>query len=148
MLQSTKTNKILKEAPTMTANANATYKNWITAFLFGNRIIITKGTTAVANLPILVGIIASLWTIRLTLFAVVIAMILGYRFSIEKCTCESFDAAVQDATEKVKTAVKDATDKVKNSVANASAQVKDAVESVKQEIKVGIESWDGVKDHH
>jgi len=132
----------------MTANASTTYKNWITAFLFGNRIIITKGTKAIANLPILVGIIVSLCAFRLTVFAVIIAMILGYRFSIEKYASESFDAAVQDATEQVKTAVKDATDTVKNSVANASAQVKDAVQNVKEEIKAGIESWDGVKDHH
>jgi len=143
-----KTNKILKEAPIMTENANTTYKNPITAFLFGNRIIITKGTNAVANLPILAGIIASLCAIRLTVFAVIIAMVLGYRFSIEKFSSKSFDAAVQDATERVKAAVHDATDTVKNSVANASAQVKDAVENVKQEIKAGVESWDGVKDHH
>ena len=132
----------------MTENTNTTYKNWISAFLFGNRIIITKGTKAVANLPILAGIIAFLCVIRLTVFAVIIALVLGYRFSIQKYTSESYDAAVQDATEKVKTAVKDATHTVKSSVANASAQVKDAVENVKQEIKTGFESWDGVKDHH
>jgi uncharacterized protein YjbJ (UPF0337 family) len=132
----------------MTENANATYKNWFAAFLFGNRIIITRETKTIANLPLLVGIIAALFAIRLTVFAVIIALILGYRFSIQKNASESFDAAVQDATEKVKTAVKDATDKVKNTVANASAQVKDAVENVKQEIKTGIESWDGVEDHH
>ena len=132
----------------MTENAKATYKNRITAFLFGNRIIIAKGTKAVANLPILVGIIVALCAIRLTVFAVIMAMIFGYRFSIEKFDSKSFDAAVQDATEKVKAAVHDATDKVKTSVANASSQVKDAVQNVKQEIKAGIESWDGVKDHH
>ena len=132
----------------MTANTNTTYKNRITAFLFGNRIIITKGTKTAANLPILAGIIACLCAIRLTIFAVIIAMILGYRFSIEKFDSKSFDAAVQDATKRVKTAVHDATDKVKSSVANASAQVKDAVENVKQEIRSGIESWDGVEDHH
>ena len=132
----------------MTENTNTAYKNRITAFLFGNRIIITKGTQTAVNLPILVGIIAFLCAIRWTVFAAIIAMILGYRFSIEKYTSPSFDAAVQDASEKVKTAVKDATDKMKNSVANASAQVKDAVENVKQEIRAGIESWDGVEDHH
>ena len=132
----------------MTENTNITYKNQITAFLFGNRIIITKGSKTAANLPVLVGIIASLCAIRLTVFTVIISMILGYRFSIRRYTSESFDAAVQDAAEKVKTAVKDVTDKVKNSVANASAQVKDAVENVKLEIKAGVESWDGAKDHH
>ena len=132
----------------MTENTNATYKNRFTAFLFGNRIIITKETKTVANLPILAGILAALCAIRLTVFAVIISLVLGYRFSIEKFASESFDAAVQDATAKVKTAVKDATDKVKNTVANASAQVKDAVENVKQEIRSGIESWDGVEDHH
>ena len=132
----------------MTENANITYKNWITAFLFGNRIIITKGTKVAANLPILAGIIAALCAIRLTVFVTIIAMILGYRFSIEKFDSKLFDAAVQDATERVKSAVHDATDKVKSSVANASAQVKDAVENVKQEIRAGIESWDGVEDHH
>ena len=132
----------------MTENTNTTYKNRFTAFLFGNRIIITKGTKAAANLPILVGIIAALCAIRLTVFAVTIAMVLGYRFSIEKFDSKSFDAVGQDATEKVKAAVHGATDKVKSSVANATAQVKDAVENVKQEIKAGIESWDGVEDHH
>ena len=132
----------------MTETPNTTYKNRITAFLFGTRIIITKGTKTAANLPILAGIIVALCAIRLTVFAVIIAMVLGYRFSIEKFDSKSFDAAVQDATERVKTAVHDATDKVKSSVANASAQVKDAVENVKQEIKAGIESWDGVEDHH
>ena len=105
------------------------------------------GETA-ANLPILAGIVAALCAIRLTVFAVILAMVFGYRFSIEKFNSKSFDAAVQDATERVKAAVFGATDKVKSSVANASAQVKDAVENVKQEIKAGIESWDGVEDHH
>ena len=123
----------------MTENANTTYRNSFTAFLFGNRVIITKGTKTTANLPILAGIIVALCAIRLTVFAVIIALLLGYRFSIQKCTSESFDAAVQDATEKAKTAVKDATEKVKNTVANVSSQVKDAVENVKQEIKAGIE---------
>lgn len=132
----------------MTDNANTIHKNWFTALLFGNRIIITKGTKAVANLPILAGIIAALCTIRLTVFAVVIAMLLGYRFSIQKCASESFDTAAQDATEKVKTVAKDVADKVKSSVANVSAQVKDAVENVKHEIKTGMEAWDGVEDHH
>ena len=143
-----KTNKTLKEALIMTENANTTYKNRITAFLFGNRIIITKGTRAVASLPILAGIIAALCAIRLTVFAVIIAMILGYSFSIEKFDSKSFDATVQDATERAKAAVRDVTNKVKNTVANASAQAKDTVESVKQEINSGIESWDGVEDHH
>ena len=132
----------------MTETTNTTYRNRFAAFLFGNRIIITKGTKTTANLPLLAGIIVALCAIRLTVFAVIIALVLGYRFSIQKYASESFDAAVQDATEKVKAAVKDATDKVKNSVANASAQVKDAVENVKQEIKTGLESWDGVEDHH
>jgi hypothetical protein len=132
----------------MADNINTTYKNRFTAFLFGNRIIITKGTKTTANLPILAGIIVALCAIRLTVFAVIIALILGYRFSIQKYASESFDAAVKDATEKVKTAVKDAADKVKSSVANASSQVKDAVANVKQEIKTGVESWDGVEDHH
>ena len=132
----------------MTENTNTTYKNRFTAFLFGNRIIITKGTKTVVNLPILAGIIAALCARRLTVLAVIIALILGYRFSIERLNSKSFDAAVQDATEKVKAAAHDAADKVKNSVANASAQVKDAVANVKQEIRAGIESWDGVEDHH
>ena len=132
----------------MTENTNTTYKNRMTAFLFGNRIIIAKGTKTAVNLPILAGIIALLCAFRLTVFAVIIALILGYRFSIEKFASKSFDASVQDATEKVKAAVHDATEKVKNSVANASAQVKDAVGNIKQEIKAGIESWDGVEDHH
>ena len=68
----------------MTENANITYKNRITAFLFGNRILITKGATTAANLPILVGIIVCLYSIRLTIFAVIIAMIFGYHFSIKK----------------------------------------------------------------
>ena len=132
----------------MTENANATYKNRITAFLFGNRIIISKGTKAAANLSILAGIIACLCAIRLTVFAVIIAMVLGYRFSVEKFASKSFDTAVQDATERTKAAVHDATNKVKSTVANASAQVKDALENVKQEIRAGIQSWDGVEDHH
>ena len=132
----------------MTETANTTYKNRITAFLFGTRIIITKGTKTAANLPLLAGIIVALCAIRLTVFGVIIAMVLGYRFSIEKFDSKSFDTAVQDATERVKAAVHDATDKVKSSVANASAQVKDAVANVKQEIRAGIESWDGVEDHH
>ena len=132
----------------MTENANTTYKNRITAFLFGNRIIITKGTKAAVNLPILAGIIACMCAIRMTVFATIIALFFGYRFSIEKFDSKSFDATVQDATEKVKAAVHDATDKVKNSAAYTSAQVKNAVENVKQEIKAGIESWDGVEDHH
>ena len=132
----------------MTENANTTCKSRITTFLFGNRIIIAKGTKDAVNIPILAGIIACLCAIRLTVFAVIIAMVFGYRFSIEKVTSRSFDAAVQDATGRAKEAVHDATDRVKDSVANASAQVKDAVEKVKQEIRAGIESWDGVEDHH
>ena len=132
----------------MTENTNTTYKNRITAFLFGNRIIIAKGTKAVANLPILVGILAALFAIRWTVVAVIIALVLGYRFSIEKLASKSFDATVRDATERVKTAVHDAASAVKNTVVNTSAQVKDAVGNVKQEIRAGMESWDGVNDHH
>ena len=118
----------------MTETTNTTYKNRITAFLFGNRIIITKGTKAVANIPILAGIIACLCAIRLTVFAVIIAMVLGYRFSIEKFDSTSFNAAVQDVTERAKEAVHDATSKIKNTVAHATAQVKDVMENVKQQI--------------
>ena len=81
----------------MKENTNTTYKNRISAFLFGNRIIITKGTKAVANLPILVGILAALCAIRWTVFGVIVAMVLGYRFSIEKLEAKSFDATAQDA---------------------------------------------------
>jgi len=138
----------LKEANIMTENTRIAYKNRISAFLFGNRIIISKETKITANLPILAGIIVCLFAIRLTVFAVIVTMFLGYRFSIVKYGSKSFDTAVQDATEKAKTAVHIATDKVKNSVETVSAQLKDVMENVKQEIKSGIDSWEGMEDHH
>ena len=132
----------------MTENTNTTYKNRFTAFLLGNRIIITRGTKTVANMPILVGIIAALCTIRLTVLAVIIALLLGYRFSIDKFDFQAFEATIRDTAKRAKVTVHDAASKIKSTVANASTQVKDAVKNVKQEIHAGIESWDGAKDHH
>ena len=132
----------------MTENTNTTYRNRITTFLFGNRIVISKGTHAGVNLPILAGIIAALCAIRLTVFAVIIAMVFGYRFSIEKCVSKSFDATVKDAADKTRAAAHEAASKVKSAGAQAFAQVKDAVENIKQEIKDGLDDWDGVEDHH
>ena len=115
----------------MTQNTtnNTPYKNRISAFFFGNRIIVSKGNEVAVNMPILAGIIAFLCSRWLTLAAVIIPMALGYRFSLKK-------KAAGD-TKVFETMMQSAADNVKSAAAG-----------LKQEIKDGIEAWDGVEDHH
>jgi len=113
----------------MTQNTNTTYKNRISAFLFGNRIVVSKGTEVAVNMPILVGIIGLLFMHRLTFISLIVALVLGYRFSIQKKSADdtkTFETMVQSAAEKVK----------------------GAAENLKKEVNDGIENWDGVENHH
>ncbi|MCL2867470.1 MAG: DUF4342 domain-containing protein [Clostridia bacterium] len=131
----------------MTHKTYTTYKNGISAFLFGNRILITKETKTAIDLPLLAGIIIALCLTRLTLFAAIIALVLGYKFTIRKNDSASFDGAVQDAADKVKAAVCTAADKIKSAMGSAAAQVKDAVCSVEQEIQTAAEAAGSAEDH-
>ena len=111
------------------ANNNHAGKNSIFSILLDNRVIISKGDSAVLNLPILIGILSLVIFPKLTIISTVVALVLGCRFSMEKSATDcggAFEAGVKSAAEKVKS----------------------AAEHVRKEIIDGIEKWDGVEDHH
>ena len=132
----------------MTEYKGVACKDRIHGVLFGHRIIVSKGTRVIANLPVLAGMIAALFALRLTICAVLIALILGYRFTFEHHGAKSRSAAYQEAASAVKAAVSNAAEETGHAAAHMADQVKSAVENIKQEIKAGLESWDGVEDHH
>jgi hypothetical protein len=101
----------------MDNNENKSGKSGLFSFLYRTRILITKGDATIVNLSILFSIIALLFSPWLVVIGVVVALILGYRFSMEKNAAgftKDFEHIVKDAADNVKNVVENVTKKAEN----------------------------------
>ncbi len=78
--------------------------NWF-SFLYRTRVKVYKGQTAIINLSLLFTLLAVFTAPWLAVAGLVIALLLGYRFFIEKNAPQfsgDFDEVVRDAAQNVK----------------------------------------------
>ena len=91
---------------------NTANKTGFFSLLYRTRIVITKGETTIVNLSLLFSIISLLCAPWLVVIGAVIALVLGYKFAIER-NAEGFatdlEHVVKDATENVKQVVEKVT---------------------------------------
>lgn len=83
--------------------------NKIFSKLYRTRIKVTKDTTPIVNLSLLFVIISALLAIWLVVIGAVAALLLGYRFAIEKDSPDfsgDIKEIAQDASENVQNVVK------------------------------------------
>lgn len=96
----------------MENNENKGGKTGLFSFLYRTRILVTKGDATIVNLSILFCVIALLLSPWLVVIGVVLALILGYRFSLEKNAAgfaRDFEHVVKDAANNVKNVVENVT---------------------------------------
>ena len=68
----------------MNQNTNNSDKNSIFSFLYRNRVVVSKENMTIANLSITFSLFSLLCTPWLVVIGAVVALVLGYRFSMEK----------------------------------------------------------------
>ena len=86
--------------------------NNIFSTLYRTRIKVTKDSTTIINLSLLFTIVSALLAIWLVVIGAVVALLLGYRFSIQKNAPEftgDLKEIVEDAGENVKEVVRNFT---------------------------------------
>jgi hypothetical protein len=114
---------IIEEEEFMENNENKSGKTGLFTFLYRTRILITKGDATVVNLSILFSIIALLCSPWLVVIGAIVALVLGYRFSLEKNAvgfAKDFEHVVKDAADNVKNVVENATKKADRQDGNDS----------------------------
>ncbi len=87
---------------------NSYGKNNAFGFLYRTRIVIKKGESVIINLSILFSVIALLFAPWLVVAGVIIALLLGYRFSIDRNAAgftSDFGRMFRDAADNVKNVV-------------------------------------------
>jgi len=93
--------------------------NNIFSKLYRTRIKVTKDHTPVINLSLLFSLVALILAPHLVIIGAIVAMVLGYRFSIQKDAPEfsgNLKEVVDDAAENVKDAVRSFTGKDKDNI--------------------------------
>ena len=98
-------------------NTNQTKGNNVFSFLYRTRVKVSKGGTSILNLSIIFSLLAIFSAPWLAVIGLVIAVILGYRFSIER-NAEGFSGDFQEV-------VKDAAPNVKSTVDSVIGEKKD-----------------------
>jgi hypothetical protein len=104
----TETITIIKEEPTVENNSNNNGKVNAFGFLYRTRIVIKKGESVIVNLSVLFCIIALLFAPWLVAIGALVALLLGYRFSIDRNAAgftSDFGRIFKDATDNVKNVV-------------------------------------------
>lgn len=84
--------------------SNTQKNNWF-SILYRTRVKVCKEETTIINLSLLFSLLALLSAPWLVVVGFVIALALGYRFSIEKNAsgfCGNFDEVIRDAAQNVK----------------------------------------------
>ena len=87
---------------------NTANKTGFFSLLYRTRIVITKGETTIVNLSLLFSIISLLCAPWLVVIGAVIALVLGYKFAIDRNAsgfATDFEHVVKDATDNVKQVV-------------------------------------------
>lgn len=87
--------------------SNTQKNNWF-SILYRTRVKVCKEETNIINLSLLFSLLALLSAPWLVVVGFVIALALGYRFSIEKNAsgfCGNFDEVIRDAAQNVKDVV-------------------------------------------
>lgn len=93
-----------------TANNNG--KTGFFSLLYRTRLVITKGDTTILNLSVLFSVISLLCAPWLVVIGAIVALVLGYRFAIERNAAafdKDFEHVVKDAANNVKSAVENVT---------------------------------------
>ena len=93
-------------------NNNNQKKTGIFSLLYRTRLLVTKGNSQIINLSILFSVIALLCAPWLVIVGAIVALVLGYHFSIERDAAEfdrDFENVVKDAADNVKHAVENVT---------------------------------------
>ena len=93
-------------------NTNNTGKTGFFGILYRTRLMITKGETTIINLSLLFSVISLLCAPWLVIVGAIIALLLGYRFSIDRNAAafdKDFEHVVRDAASNVKHVVEDVT---------------------------------------
>jgi uncharacterized membrane protein len=93
-----------------TSNTNG--KTGFFSILYRTRLVVMKGDTTILNLSLLFGIISLLCAPWLVVIGAIIALVLGYRFSIDRNAAafdKDFEHVVKDAAQNVKSAVENVT---------------------------------------
>lgn len=96
----------------MENNNNNQKKTGIFSLLYRTRLLVTKGNSQIINLSILFSIIALLCAPWLVIIGAIVALALGYHFSIDRDAAEfdrDFENVVKDAADNVKHAVENVT---------------------------------------
>ena len=96
-----------------TGNTNNQGKTGFFSMLYRTRLMVTKGETTIVNLSLLFSVIALLCAPWLVIIGAIVALVLGYRFGIER-NAPAFDKDFEHL-------VKDAADNVKHAVENVTA---------------------------
>jgi hypothetical protein len=92
-------------------------KTGLFSFLYRTRILITKDNVTIVNLSILFSLIALLVAPWLVVVGAIVALALGYRFSIDKNAegfARDFEHMVKDAASSMKNAVENVTKKAES----------------------------------
>ena len=96
----------------MENNSNRNGKTGFFSILYRTRLMMTKGETIILNLSLLFSIIALLCAPWLVIVGAIVALVLGYRFAIERNAAafdKDFEHVVKDAANNVKSAVENVT---------------------------------------
>jgi hypothetical protein len=100
----------------MENNESATRKNGFFSVLYRTRVKVTRGDVVIVNLSALFSIISLLCAPWLVIVGAIVALALGYRFSIDRQGvgfAQSFDDVVKGAARNVRQAVDSVTDSAK-----------------------------------
>jgi len=92
----------------MENNTNNNEKTGVFNFLYRTRIVILKGESTIVNLSILFSVIALIFAPWLVIIGALVALLLGYRFSISRNAAgfaTDFGHIVKDATDNVRNVV-------------------------------------------
>lgn len=91
---------------------NATNKGGFFNFMYRTRIMVTKNNVTIINLSLLFSIISLLCAPWLVVGGVIVALVLGYKFAIDRNAPgfeQDFETMVKDAADNVKQAVTNVT---------------------------------------
>lgn len=105
----------------MESNNNNQEKTGIFNLLYRTRIQILKGDSIIINLSVLFSVIALLCAPWLVIIGAIVALVLGYRFSVERNAAgfsKDFEHVVKDAADNVKNVVDNVTKKAESTHEN------------------------------
>jgi hypothetical protein len=109
----------------MENNTNNSGKTGVFSFLYRTRLVISKGQTTIVNLSVLFCLIALLVAPWLVIIGVIVALLLGYRFSIDRNAAgfsQDFGRIFKDAAGNVKSAVENVVENVKDGKGEAETR--------------------------